>query len=218
MKKYSGVLERVNQIEEKYGIKYAKPDGKLYKVLNIIYSVFWVYTLGINSLFILTMFFPKNIVAQSTKAYNAVIAVSVMTVALIVGYIINRKKKYLAGGIVNGVSSVFMLPFFANLTEDTLGIMGYKFSFYWRHLIPLCVMIALIIWLTVLAVRAENIQNKRYKQVSENLFNMYSKSKIEDADITDEEWDNFLKNYDPITNKMYYKQFQCQSDGEKSDE
>ena len=218
MKKYSGVLERVKQIEEKFGIKYAKPEGKLYKSLKIIYTFFWIYTLVINVLFVVTRFYPENLVKDSSKDYNAIMVIIVMTIILIAGYILNNYKLYLSGGIASVVSIIFMLPFFANLTEDTLGFMGYKFSFYWRHLIPYFVMLILISWLTILAVRAERIINKRYIQVIENLFNIYSKNKIEDGDLSNEEWDEFLKNYDPITNKLYKNQFEGQIEDDKCEE
>ena len=36
MNMYEGVLNRVRQIEEKNGIKYAKTDGKLFKTLKFV--------------------------------------------------------------------------------------------------------------------------------------------------------------------------------------
>lgn len=37
MKKFDGVLKRVRMLEEKNGISYAKPEGKLYKTLKVLY-------------------------------------------------------------------------------------------------------------------------------------------------------------------------------------
>lgn len=53
MKMYDGVLQRVRQIEEKNGIRYAKPDGALYKTFKVILIIALIWTLIINLLIIM---------------------------------------------------------------------------------------------------------------------------------------------------------------------
>ena len=50
MKMYDGVLQRVKQIEDKHGIKYATTDGALYKILSVLLIIALIYTIGINLL------------------------------------------------------------------------------------------------------------------------------------------------------------------------
>ena len=52
MKMQESVLKRVRMIEEKHGITYAKTDGKLYKALRVSYTLLFIYTMGINLLFV----------------------------------------------------------------------------------------------------------------------------------------------------------------------
>ena len=62
-------------------------------------------------------------------------------------------------------------------------------------------MIIFIVWMTVIALREKIKLDRQYKKVVENLFAMYSQ-KIEDgSEITEEQWENFLKEYDPNLKK-----------------
>ena len=136
---------------------------------------------------------------------NSIITVSVCTGIMILGYVLNCCKLYLAGGIVSIIPSIFLIPLFGNILEDGLGFMGYKISFYWRHLGPLVVMILFMIIMTVIAVRANIKLERQYKRVCENLFNMYNIDPQSGNELSEEQWDEFLKNYDPNDYKKQFK-------------
>lgn len=197
MKKYDGVLKRVKDLEEKKGIVYAKVGGKLYSTLNVLYIISGIWTLIMNLLFITGFLLLYSGKENFSEVKSFIIAVSVATALIIVGYILKRFKLNLTGGIISLVPLVFLIPLFASISKDATVVLGFKLYFYWRHLIPLLLMIIFIVWMTVIALRERIKLNRQYKKVVENLFAMYSQ-KIEDgSEITEEQWENFLKEYDP---------------------
>lgn len=213
MKKYDGILKRVREIEEKKGIHYAKPDGKLYKTLNVIYLLFFIWTLLIDALVILSFSLNYNITENKGNIMNTIITVSVLTATLLAGYIFNRVKFYLTGGILSIVSLVFSTLVFANQLKDGLGLWGFQYKFYWRHLVPAVIMVILMVVMTVISVRARIKTDKQYKLVTDNLFNMYN-GNADGSDITEEQWQKFLEEYD---HNEYKQQFKKQFDEENKE-
>ncbi len=196
MKKYDGVLQRVRAVEEKHGIKYAKTDGKLYISLKFIYSAIGVWTFFMNLFFVLGFLLMYSGTENFASVKNSIITVSVCTGVMVLGYVLNCFKLYLAGGILSVVPTVFLIPLFGGILKDSSGFLGFKLSFYWRHLGPLVAMVILMVWLTVIALRANIKTDRQYKKVTENLFSIYSVG--EDAqDMSEEQWDEFLSTYTP---------------------
>ena len=197
MKKYEGVLKRVREMEEKRGIKYATTDGKLYKTLKVFCVIFAVWALATNSLFIL----GNALIYSGTDNFKEITAelttVSVCSVVIIASLILNRFKIYIVSAAINFVSSLLLCLQFGNLLTDSLGILGLKTAFYIRHLIPLAFMAILMVWMTVIAVRARVKTDRMYKKVTENLYDIYRVSDADAATMSDEMWDEFLQNYDP---------------------
>ena len=198
MKMYEGVLKRVRILEEKRGIKYADTNGKLYITLKVLCIIAAIYAMCTNLLFVLGHILMYSGTENMKEITGELITVSVCTVIIIASLILNKFKVYIVSAALNFVSAVFLSLLFARLLADDLGFLGVKTSFYIRHLIPLALMVIFMVWLTVIAVRAKVKLNRMYKKVTENLYNMYRVSES-DADIlSDDVWDEFLQNYDPV--------------------
>ena len=193
------VLRRVRQIEEKKGISYAKTDGKLYKSLKISYVLFLVYTLAINLLFILANFLVFHGKDNFNNIKTSIITVVCGTVGLLTGLFIMKFKNQIWANsttiVLNVLSTTFLGLTFANLMEDSLGLWGYNYSFYWRHSVPLALIAILGIWLSVIALRANIKTQKQYKKVVENLYEKYNLS-ADNEQVSEEQWEEFLKNYE----------------------
>ncbi|MBR7133449.1 MAG: hypothetical protein IKD04_07945 [Clostridia bacterium] len=201
MKKYYGVLLRVRELEQKNGVSYAKPDGRLYKALRFLYSAAGAYTFVINLFFVLGLLLVYSGTDNMTKVKASIITASACTGVMIIGYVLNCLRLYLAGGITSVIPIVLLLPFFGNILQDDFGFLGFKTSYYWRHFIPLVLMIFFMVWLTVIAVRANIKTDRLYKRVTENLYNMYSISDDMHSELTDEQWEEFLISYNPADYK-----------------
>ena len=198
MKLQQNILNRVRKVEEKRGIVYAKTDGKLYKTLKVFYIIFLVYTFIINALFVLSNF----MVYYGTDTFNSVkkpiIIVICSTLCFIASLFVLRFKDKIWANIttiiLNLLPCVLTVLVYANLMEDSLGLFGYKYSFYWRHSVPLALIAVFAIWLSVLALRANIKTKKQYKKITENLYNQYHISE-ENEQLSEEEWQEFIENY-----------------------
>lgn len=207
MKMYESVLTRVRAVERKNGINYAKTDGILYKTLRVIYSVIFFYTVIINLIFIAGMFLVRYGTDNFKSIKNLLVSVCVCTGVMLAGYVLSFFKFKLTSGIISVLPEILLIPLFGNAMKDTLGLFGFKYSFYWRHLAPLVLLVILNVILTVIAVRARVKTEKQYKKVTENLYKLYNVTVGNEADgITDEQWETFLQTYDPTDYKKLFKQ------------
>lgn len=207
MKMYESVLTKVRTVEQKNGINYAKTDGILYKTLRVIYSVIFFYTVIINLLFIAGMFLVRYGTDNFKSVKNLLISVCVCTGVMLAGYVMSFFKFKLTAGIISVLPEILLIPLFGNAMKDSLGLFGFKYSFYWRHLAPLVLLVILTVILTAIAVRARVKTEKQYKKVTENLYKLYDVTFGNEADgISDEQWETFLQTYDPTDYKKLFKQ------------
>ena len=195
MKKYESVLKRVDFIENKFGIYYAKTDGLLYKSLKFIFSLAFIYTLAINLIIISSQALSISEGDYTAKSQNLLIAVSIFTAVSLVGAILVWCKVNITGTAVSFFSAPFLLFIFGKELVDSVGIGPFKASFYWRHAIPLGIIIIFSFWMLIIAVRSNIKRNKRYKQILQNIYEEY---KNENPDnLSHDEWEEFVEKYDP---------------------
>ncbi len=179
------------KISSLYSGTVATIDGKSYNEVE-----YWEYQ-GLDA---------KEMEANILNGNRALMLnAGICAVLLILGFVFNRVRLYIAGGIITVSASVYSIFYFMHNLTDSGGVVGLSAKFYWRHLIPLLIIIIAITWLTVLAVRAKVKLGRQYKKVTENLFNMYNVELKSGEFLSDEQWDEFLKVYDPKTD--YKKQF-----------
>lgn len=187
---YDNILEKVKEYEEKRGIVYAKTDGGLYKALKIIYILLFIYTMVMNAMFLLGAALSET-VFKNLK--NSVYTVLGITVLLIASLVIMKFKNTVWANIVSTVLNILgctgLCLTFGVLLQD---VIGFKISFYWRHLVPLCLMAIVTIALCAVALRAVIKTQKTYKKIVENIYENYTAS--EDTTLTDEQWQEVLKN------------------------
>ncbi len=203
MKMQESVLRRVRMVEEKHGITYAKTDGRLYKALRVSYTLLFIYTMGINLLFICGMLLTRLGTDNFKGILNSLITVIVCTVLIIAGYVLSFTRFKLVSGILSVLPEIMLVVVFGSIMKDSLGVMGFKVSYFWRHFAPLLILVILMAVTTVIAVRARIKTEKQYKKVLDNLYALYS---LNSDDISDEQWEAFLEEYDPTDYKKIYKE------------
>ena len=202
MKMQESILRRVRAVEEKNGIKYAKTDGRLYKTLRVFYIILFAYTTAVNLLYIAGMTYVYLGTDNFKNVVNSIVTVSICTALIAVGFVLSFFRFKLAAGIISIVPEIFLIPVFGIALSDSLGFLGFKASFYWRHFAPLALLVILMIFTTVIAVRARIKTEKQYKKVTDNLYKLYRQN---GNDISDEQWEQFLNNYDPTDYKKLLK-------------
>ena len=203
MKMQESVLRRVRMVEEKHGITYAKTDGRLYKALRVSYTLLFIYTMGIHLLFICGMLLTRLGTDNFKGILNSLITVIVCTVLIIAGYVLSFTRFKLVSGILSVLPEIMLVVVFGAIMKDSLGVMGFKVSYFWRHFAPLLILVILMAVTTVIAVRARFKTEKQYKKVLDNLYALYS---LNSDDISDEQWEAFLEEYDPTDYKKIYKE------------
>ena len=209
MKMQESVLRRVRMVEEKHGITYAKTDGRLYKALRVSYTLLFIYTMGINLLFICGMLLTRLGTDNFKGILNSLITVIVCTVLIIAGYVLSFTRFKLVSGILSVLPEIMLVVVFGAIMKDSLGVMGFKVSYFWRHFAPLLILDQrisvgrLLAVTTVIAVRARFKTEKQYKKVLDNLYALYS---LNSDDISGEQWEAFLEEYDPTDYKKIYKE------------
>lgn len=203
MKMQENLLKRVRMIEEKHGIIYAKKDGKLYNALNVLYILTFIYTMAVNFIYIMGLVM-RLWVSEDIKYSdysNIFITVCGCTILLIVGLII--KKFIIASSALTLPSALFLMLTFSNISKDGTGIFGLANYYYFRHFIPLVLMIIFVVWMLIIALRADFKTKKQYKKVLDGLYTIFNNSGNE---LTDEQWQEFLNNYDPSNYKKLFKE------------
>ena len=153
-----------------------------------------LYIVGMTYVYLGTDNF-KNVV-------NSIVTVSICTALIAVGFVLSFFRFKLAAGIISIVPEIFLIPVFGIALSDSLGFLGFKASFYWRHFAPLALLVILMIFTTVIAVRARIKTEKQYKKVTDNLYKLYRQN---GNDISDEQWEQFLNNYNPTDYKKLFK-------------
>lgn len=204
MKMYYGVLQRVKQIENKNGIRYATTDSKGYKILKVLLILALIYTFGVNLIIILGAALGGN----TALLLNT----GISTLVIIAGYIIYIKKLYILGGVLTLAPTVYLALYFKNLLTDTGYTVGVNAKYYWRHLIPLAIIAVCITAMCIIAVRAKARLQKMYNKVTENIYNKYKVNVADGEDIDEAQWEEFLANFDPRDYNSQFVKNEAQSE------
>lgn len=197
MKYYDGVLQRVRKLEEKNAIFYAKPDGKLYNVLKILYIVAFLY-----GVFNTLAYLAGILIAYSdflNEFLSDILTPAICSVSMIVGFIFLFKKLHIAAAVLNVIPATVLIFFFRYRLLDEFTIDSVYPKYYWRHLAPMLLIIALVLWLGGIALRAELKTKSQYTRVTENLYNLYKVNVGDGEEISEEQWEEFLERYDPFS-------------------
>ena len=201
MKKNATIVNKVNKLEEKHGIKYAKDGGALVKTLFALSVITWVYILFMNFIVFCSVAINLNRgLADFSYISDAFITTIVCTVTLIIGACLYFCNVKIIGCVVELFSLPFMLLSFTFFTHDIDGFLGFLSVFYWRHAVPIALLALFVIWLLVILIRAELKFRKIYNRVVDNLYRVHSTEA--GKRFSDEEWDEFLSKYD---GNLFYK-------------
>ena len=203
MKKYESIVKRVQIYEDKCCAEYQKSNGPLFKFLRKAYVLISVYAVCINLLFItVTKWNMSNWREDNTDIYveeYQYVLLGICTFVLIVSAVLIFTRLKAIGCITGIISLPFMLHVFvAPCTDKLEGFLGYKAHFYYENLIPDVVLMILLIWMLVLVLRERILTNYRYRKIEENIYQNYREQFNKDEFVvTDEMWEEYIKNYDP---------------------
>lgn len=189
------ILAQVKRSEEKYNIRYAKKDGALYGGFRTAYLVSYIYAAVFAAFVILGIWFNEEIFTN----LNTVYTIGAFLVLGLGGAVFGGFKNSLGTALCSIPVSVWAVICFGKLLIDPAGLLGLNGKFYWAHLLPILVMCVSAAVMLIIDLRARYILKKGYEKISERLYDEYS---AHAENLSEEEWEQFLNNYDPRPKKM----------------
>jgi len=207
MKLQQSVLKHVYKMEEKYNIRYAKKDGRGFSYCRAFVFIFAIWASFFA--FVLSMGFliQRGALEQGTAMYGQytkfiVSCFSVMGLLMLCSVFAGFKKAVFSADFATA-AAVYGSAFFASIIDRSPnGFFGLPYKYYWAHLLPLVAVAVCAISMAVIAVREQIILRREYKKVSDRLYEEYSKMA---EDLLEEQWEEFLTNYNPRKDKKQSK-------------
>lgn len=200
MKKYNAVFDRVNFIESKYGIKYAKTEGRLFKAIKVLFILSFAYYMITNLLVILGIsitYSDPNFSSEGKQFFWTVLICSAVSV---IGLVFVCCKLNISGSIISVLPLPFIIFSYANQMKEISGLFGLKLSFYLRHAAPIVLIAVFAFIMLIIAVREKIKYDKLYKKVLNSIYTQYNSK--DGASLSDEEWDEIINNYNPRKNTV----------------
>lgn len=175
-------LSKIAQYEEKRKIKYASVKGKLYERLFILGIISWAYMLFTSFSYIVGR--VLTIAAGIDKRDNAFVSILVTASVCLLSillYIFRLKIPFFAVNIAFAVANFISFAGIcgvddsvtsagSTITEYDQGYFGLKKMFYWRHGIPVILLVIIFSVLIFIIVRERIIIKKEYELISKNTY------------------------------------------------
>lgn len=173
-------LKNIEKYEEKRGIKYKKSNGRFYKITLFIAFISYLWLMIMQLFYIFGR--VLNIIEGNEKIDNIFITVTVSYIVMVVAVIpyafrlkLTAFAVDLAGIIasalsfikITGVNDSFSMAG-STISEYDEGIFGLKRIFYWRHGIPMAVVVICLILLSFIIIRERTMLKKEYDIITKN--------------------------------------------------
>ena len=173
-------LKNIEKYEEKRGIKYKKSNGRFYKITLLIACISYLWLMIMQLFYIFGR--VLNIIEGNEKIDNIFITVTVSFIVMVVAVILYAFRLKLTAfavdlaGIIasalsfikiTGVNDSFSMAG-STISEYDEGIFGLKRMFYWRHGIPMAVVVICLILLSFIIIRERTTLKKEYDIITKN--------------------------------------------------
>jgi hypothetical protein len=203
MKYIQNIVDRVESAEKRAAVIYAKTNGLLYKWLKILYVLSLCLSALMGFFYCISRYLKiselnrLNIKIESFSDIKAV-KQSILTVLicavlwLVCAVIIKWKQEIVSAVLLIASGSVavsFLIRASRNTAEFNVGI---NTAFWWRHFVPLALSLFFIVWMLIIKFRQQHRLKIAYNNMVSRIYETYKRE-----DINEEEWEEFLKNYDP---------------------
>ncbi|MCQ2455601.1 MAG: hypothetical protein MJ090_05640 [Clostridia bacterium] len=199
MKKYENILKRVEEVEYKLGISYAKTNGKLYKGMWILNLLAVIYLAIINAVVILSAVMNMRAGNKPIFSTQTLILIGLFTITEIAGAVFTKKNLKIIGSALGIVSVPYLFFIFYKLCYGFgQGLFNLKTIFYIRHLPSLALIFLASAVMLFISLRERIRTNRDYKRILTNIYDNYKREKTNNGlQVSDEEWEEFITNYSP---------------------
>lgn len=202
MKKYEYIKEKVKKIEYKLGVNYIKTDSKPYKYMRILNALCIIYLAGVNVLTLLSAYLREKYAGDKYFEPVTFWLIAAGTCLEIAAIVLNKLNFSITANIISIIPLPYFVCVFAPMLTHPDGLFGYQTSFYIRYLISYILILIFSLAMLFIAARQQIKTRKLYKRVLNNLYEEFKrKNGSGDFIATEEDWDEFINNYDPRNGK-----------------
>ena len=208
LKKNPNILERLKIKEEKAGIRRLSVGSAWGKTCKVVYIISFVYAFFIKLIYMLSTYFQASYVIKNTgyenltshqlsqyaDVKNSLLLVGIATTLLIASLVLLCKRIFVVALSINTAVTVTLCVHFAFRMSETLETYGLASSYTYYHLVPLALLFVTGTVYCIIGIRNKVLEDKAYIAFVDRLYQNHSK---EIENLTDEEWEEFLSNYDP---------------------
>ncbi len=184
MKHKQNILKLVENYQYKSAICYPKTKERIYCNLRTTYIIGFIY----QAIFMLLLTYGQ-IETHYLDGANMFTASVISFMFFISAFVLMFFKWDCISLPLNILGTVFLWPIMKELLFSS-GVFFIKGTFYFKHLIPLVLILVPSIWMCIISTRERYLIHRDYKVVMEKLF-----SKHRTPEMTDEEWEEFINNY-----------------------
>lgn len=211
MKKNANILEKLKLREQRAGIDRITVNCQFFKVVKIIYVVLFSISVFMLATYCASMYFATETAIIEAGGFSnlsvpnqdAVIAnrqsiglVLILTAALTAGLILLIKQKFIASLVLNAVPTVILVLHLGSLAvKNGLYASLWKNPFLYEFGIPLTLLFGFAAWYLIVGIVHDYGENKAYNAFVSRLYAQHA-DKFDK--LTDEEWERFLSEYEPI--------------------
>ncbi len=203
MKYIENISQRVKKAEERAAIIYAKEDGKLYKWIKALYSVSLSVAIIMSLLYIggrasrIFEVTALNLDVLSTadieKTKQSIFIIAAVCALWLISFIFIKLKKEIIAFILTLVPGIVSCATLINASQNTSQFNeGINTNFWLRHFIPFILAVFFIVWLLIIKIRAQHLFKTAYNNMVNSIYQQYGGN-----ELSEEEWEEFLSNYDP---------------------
>lgn len=203
MKYIKNISNRVYAAEKRAGIVYAKTSGKLYKWLKCLYILSMLVSVVMSLLYIggraSHLYELKSLKleilssADIEKVQTSIITVGICAVVWLVAAIIIKFKAEIISAVLTVAAGIVSCASLISASQNTAQFNeGINDNFWYRHFIPLFVAVLFITWMVIIKLRQEIRFRRAYTNMTNRIYEQFHSE-----DINEEDWEAFLKNYDP---------------------
>lgn len=203
MKYIKNIENRVRAAEKRAAVFYAKTDGKLYKWLKILYVISMLFATATSLLYVaarasrLQELNKLNIdILNSSdieKVKTSIITVGLCSLVWVIAVILIRFKAEVVSALLTLCAGTVSCASLIAASQGTAQFNeGINDNFWYRHFVPLIIAVFFIIWMVILKLRAELLFRRAYTNMVNRIYEEYHCE-----DLSEEQWENFLSNYDP---------------------
>jgi len=200
LKKNQKILDRIEFLGNKYKNAPARTDGKLFKALKVFYIIFFAYysfiSLMVSLLMILHLTDSEGISKEVLKYHLSYEGTTcVFFVITIISFVLFFVKFKLTGLIMNIVTQpVFVILEARFFKGNDFSRLNLHADYYWKHFIPALLIFAVSVFMAVIVIRERLYISREYKKITERAYGEFKRG---NDTLSEEEWNEFLENYDP---------------------